>query len=32
MNTDTGKQMAEERHDFMNCFLEQFYKEWETKK
>lgn len=32
MNTETGKQMAEERHDFMNCFLEQFYKEWETKK
>ncbi len=32
MNTDTGKQMAEQRHDFMNCFLEQFYKEWETKK
>ena len=27
MNTATGKQMAEERHVFMEQFLEQFYKE-----
>jgi len=28
MNTATGKQMAEERHLFMEAYLEQFYKEW----
>ncbi|WP_424492904.1 HD domain-containing protein [Salinimicrobium sp. GXAS 041] len=28
MNTKTGKQMAEERHEFMEKFLEQFFKEW----
>lgn len=28
MNTKTGRQLAEERHDFMVKFLEQFYKEW----
>ena len=27
MNTDTGKKMAEERHQFMERFLEEFYKE-----
>jgi len=32
MNTDSGKQMAEERHDFMIRFLAQFYSEWEGKK
>lgn len=28
MNTEEGKKMAEQRHDFMLHFLDQFYKEW----
>ncbi len=32
MNTATGRKLAEERHRFMEIFLEQFYKEWEGKK
>ena len=28
MNTSTGKRIAEERHRFMELYLEQFYKEW----
>jgi len=28
MNTACGRKMAEERHEFMLVFLEQFYKEW----
>lgn len=28
MNTETGKKMAEERHRFMEDYLDQFYKEW----
>lgn len=28
MNTATGKSLAEERHRFMEQYLEQFYKEW----
>jgi uncharacterized protein len=28
MNTKTGKKMAEERHKFMEDFMEQFYREW----
>lgn len=29
MNTETGRKIAKERHDFMETFLKQFYKEWE---
>jgi uncharacterized protein len=29
MNTSTGKRLAEERHLYMEAFLEQFYLEWE---
>lgn len=28
MNTETGRQFAEERHQFMATFIEQFKKEW----
>jgi uncharacterized protein len=31
MNTETGKQMAQKRHRFMETFLSQFYREWEGK-
>ena len=31
MNTKTGKEIASERHEFMESFLKQFYSEWETK-
>lgn len=31
MNTETGRKMAEERHAFMETFLEHFYREWEGK-
>jgi uncharacterized protein len=29
MNTDTGKKIAQKRHDFMITFLAQFYAEWD---
>lgn len=28
MNTETGRKMAEDRHRFMEMYLEQFYREW----
>jgi len=31
MNTKTGKEMAEQRHQFMQYYLKQFYAEWEGK-
>jgi len=31
MNTTTGKQMAQQRHNFMQTYLSQFYNEWEGK-
>ncbi len=31
MNTQTGKKIAQNRHDFMELFLNQFYNEWEGK-
>ena len=32
MNTETGKRIAQERHQFMELFLSQFYAEWEGEK
>ncbi|MEE1897343.1 HD domain-containing protein [Flavobacterium rakeshii] len=32
MNTPTGKQLAEERHRYMEGFLSQFYAEWNGEK
>lgn len=31
MNTETGKKLAENRHQYMQGFLEQFYNEWDGK-
>jgi len=31
MNTNTGKLMAEKRHEFMVAYLDQFYNEWDGK-
>lgn len=32
MKTETGKAVAEQRHEFMLTYLEQFYGEWEGKR
>ena len=32
MNTETGKLLAAQRHQFMDVFLQQFYEEWNGKK
>jgi len=32
MNTESGKKLAEERHQFMETFLKQFFLEWKGKK
>lgn len=32
MNTDTAKTIAQQRHNFMESFLEQFYAEWEGRR
>lgn len=32
MNTKTGKRLAQQRHQFMKDYLEQFYAEWEGKR
>jgi uncharacterized protein len=32
MNTVAGRKMAKGRHDFLEAFLDQFYKEWEGEK
>ena len=29
MNTETARKIADERHEFLECFLDQFYKEWD---
>lgn len=29
MNTETGKKIAQKRHDFMITYLSQFYAEWD---
>tara|TARA_R110000737_G_scaffold339950_1_gene362372 strand:+ start:76 stop:255 length:180 start_codon:yes stop_codon:yes gene_type:complete len=28
MNTESGKKIAQRRHDYMQGFLDQFYSEW----
>ena len=32
MNTKTGKQIAKQRHQFMEAYLDQFYAEWDGKR
>ncbi len=32
MKTKTGKLMAQQRHEYMESFLEQFFGEWEGSK
>ena len=31
MNTKTGRKLAEQRHKFMEIYLEEFFKEWDGK-
>lgn len=31
MNTETGKELAQKRHEFMELYLQEFYTEWEGK-
>lgn len=31
MNTETGKKLAQQRHEFMKQFLKQFFAEWNGK-
>lgn len=31
MNTPTGRRLADERHDFMVRYLDQFFREWDAK-
>ena len=31
MNTETGRRMAQQRHEFMEQYLEQFFREWDAK-
>ena len=30
MNTDTGRKIASARHDYLESYLKQFYKEWNS--
>ena len=32
MNTETGKKLAQKRHEYMEQFIEQFYSEWNGEK
>ncbi|MNE62882.1 putative hydrolase [compost metagenome] len=32
MNTETGKTLAQKRHEYLENFLDQFFDEWEGKK
>lgn len=32
MNTKTGRKLAEQRHEFMETYLEEFFKEWDGKR
>ena len=32
MNTTTAKELAQERHQFLETYLEQFYAEWEAER
>lgn len=32
MNTKTGRELAEKRHQFMELYLQEFFAEWEGEK